>query len=108
MEVQNTYRGSDASVTVCPLSNIKLCVFNTMQEHNLKQLLDYGLCVTVNTDDPSYFGGYMLDNYLAVQEGLSLSKSELAQLAKNSINSSFLEEKQKRVYLNQLDNMFAL
>jgi len=82
-------------LTVCPLSNIRLKVFERIEDHNLKRLLDQGLCVTVNSDDPAYFGGYLLENYLAVQEGLDLSNLELAQLAGNSFEASFLPEPAK-------------
>ncbi len=78
-------------LTVCPLSNVRLRVFGSMAEHNLKDLLDQGLCVTVNSDDPAYFGGYLLENFLAVTNDLGLSHRELAQLARNSIAASFLE-----------------
>ena len=67
-------------LTVCPLSNTRLCVFEKMKDHNLKRLLDAGLCVTVNSDDPAYFGGYMNENLTAVQQGLNLSKEDLVEL----------------------------
>jgi adenine deaminase len=92
-------------LTVCPLSNIKLCVFDRMADHNLKQLLDRGLCVTVNSDDPSYFGGYILENYQEVQAALNLSQADLLQLAKNSFQASFLDESQKQVHLQQIEAM---
>ena len=83
-------------LTVCPLSNIRLRVFDRMEAHNLKRLLDLGVCVTVNSDDPAYFGGYLLENYLAVQQALDLSKSDLALLARNSIEASFLAGSEQR------------
>jgi adenine deaminase len=83
-------------LTVCPLSNIRLAVFDRMEQHNLKRLLDSGLCVTVNSDDPAYFGGYVLENYLAVQQALGLTRSDLTQLARNSIEASFLPAAEKR------------
>ncbi len=64
-------------LTVCPLSNIKRRVFNTMTDHNIKQLLDLGLCVTVNSDDPTYFGGYMTENFLAIQQAFNLSHFDI-------------------------------
>ncbi|MGI9586123.1 MAG: adenosine deaminase, partial [Acidimicrobiia bacterium] len=79
-------------LTMCPLSNVKLKVFDRMEDHNLKQLLDQGVKVTINSDDPAYFGGYILDNYLAAAEALDLSRAELVQLARNSIEASFLPE----------------
>ena len=78
-------------LTVCPLSNVRLRVFDRMADHNLKTLLEQGLCVTVNSDDPAYFGGYLQDNYLAVAAALSLTRAQLAQLARNSIEASFLD-----------------
>jgi adenosine deaminase len=90
-------------LTVCPLSNIKLKVFERIEDHNLKRLLDWGLCVTINSDDPSYFGGYLLENYLAVQQGLRLTISELKQLARNSIEASFLEPRDKQRWMTAID-----
>ncbi len=90
-------------LTVCPLSNVKLKVFDGMEAHNLKRLLDHGLCVTVNSDDPAYFGGYMLENYLAVQRGLSLSRGDLVQLARNSFEASFLSPEEKRRWMAAVD-----
>ena len=77
-------------LTVCPMSNVRLRVFKRMEEHNLKRLLQQGLCVTVNSDDPAYFGGYVADNYLAVQRALGLSRADITQLARNSIEACFL------------------
>lgn len=82
-------------LTVCPLSNVKLRVFDRIEDHNLKKLLDLGLCVTVNSDDPAYFGGYLLENYEAVQRALGLSEQDLRQLARNSIAAAFLEPAEK-------------
>jgi adenosine deaminase len=90
-------------LTVCPLSNIKLKVFERIEQHNLKRLLDEGLCVTVNSDDPAYFGGYVLENYLAVQAGLDLSGADLAQLARNSFEASFLAPQEKRRWMAAVD-----
>ena len=83
-------------LTVCPLSNVKLKVFERIEDHNLKRLLERGLCVTVNSDDPAYFGGYVLENYLAVQRGLGLSQDDLTLLARNSIEASFLADSAKQ------------
>jgi adenosine deaminase len=77
-------------LTMCPLSNVKLRVFDRLESHNLKRLLARGLCVTVNSDDPAYFGGYLLENYVAAQEALVLTREELELLARNSIEASFL------------------
>ncbi len=94
-------------LTVCPLSNVRLCVYKTIEQHNLKRLLDRGLCVTVNSDDPAYFGGYVADNYLAVQRGLGLSREDIGTLAANSIESSFLPAAQKRALRDRLDAYIA-
>jgi adenosine deaminase len=83
-------------LTMCPLSNVKLRVFDRMEQHNLKRLLERGLCVTVNSDDPAYFGGYILENYCAVEQALGLSRAQLKQLAENSIQGSFLGDDDKR------------
>ena len=90
-------------LTVCPLSNVKLQVFDRIESHNLKRLLDLGLCVTVNSDDPAYFGGYLLENYLAVQQALDLSKADVARLARNSIEASFLSAPEQRRWLAVID-----
>lgn len=90
-------------LTVCPLSNVKLNVFTRMENHNLKRLLEHGLCVTVNSDDPAYFGGYVLENYLAAQQGLDLSKDELTLLARNSFEASFLAPPDKARWLAAVD-----
>jgi adenine deaminase len=90
-------------LTVCPLSNVKLAVFKCMEDHNLKRLLDAGLCVTVNSDDPAYFGGYVLENYLAAQKALGLTRSDLIRLARNSITAAFLPEEAKREWLSRID-----
>jgi adenosine deaminase len=82
-------------LTVCPLSNVKLRVFDRIEDHNLKKLLDLGLCVTVNSDDPAYNGGYVLENYEAVQRALGLSEQDLRPLANNSIAAAFLEPAEK-------------
>ncbi|WP_199313897.1 adenosine deaminase [Planktothrix sp. FACHB-1365] len=90
-------------LTVCPLSNVKLKVFPTLQHHNLKTLLDLGLCVTVNSDDPAYFGGYILENFLETQSALNFSFQEIYQLAKNSFLASFLGEQEKQNRIDELD-----
>ena len=89
-------------LTVCPLSNVRLKVFETMADHNLKRLLDRGLCVTVNSDDPAYFGGYVLENYLAVAAALSLDAHDLRSLAANSIKASFLDEAARERWLSAI------
>ncbi|HEY2395521.1 MAG TPA: adenosine deaminase [Rudaea sp.] len=94
-------------LTVCPLSNVRLCVYKNIEQHNLKRLLDRGLCVTVNSDDPAYFGGYVVANYLAVQRGLGLSKRDVEMLAANSIEASFLPSAQKQALRERLDAYIA-
>jgi adenosine deaminase len=93
-------------LTVCPLSNIKLCVFDDMSHHNIKQLLDLGVCVTINSDDPAYFGGYMNENFYATQEGLNLSKEDLYKISRNAIKASFLDEARKAALKDELDEYF--
>jgi len=95
-------RDEQVPLTVCPLSNVKLCVFDRLEAHNLKHLLDLGLCVTVNSDDPAYFGGYIADNLRAVQQALDLDRGHLLQLARNAFEAAFLGPEQKRAYLDEL------
>lgn len=83
-------------LTVCPLSNIKLKVFERMEQHNIVSLLRKGVCVTINSDDPAYFGGYMTDNFLAVNQALPMSKAEIAQFTFNAIAASFISESEKQ------------
>lgn len=95
------------ALTVCPLSNIKLRVFDTMAEHNLRELLDAGLTVTVNSDDPAYFGGYVNDNYLAAFAELGLGVADARTLARNSFEAAFIGAEQKRAFLAQVDAFFG-
>ncbi len=91
-------------LTVCPLSNVKLRVFALIEQHNLKKLLNAGLMVTVNSDDPSYFDGYLTDNYLAAQQALGLTRQDIGRLAANAFKASFLPEERKHVLLHELDD----
>jgi adenosine deaminase len=91
-------------LTVCPLSNLKLCVFPRLEAHNLKHLLDLGLRATVNSDDPAYFGGYITDNLIAVQRALNLNMASISQLTRNAFEASFLSDEQKRSYLGELEH----
>ena len=91
-------------LTVCPLSNVALRVFPSLEEHNLKRMLDLGLCVTVNSDDPSYFGGYMEENLQAVHKALNLSHDDIYRLTKNSFDATFLTDDEKRKLINELDD----
>jgi len=95
-------------LTVCPLSNVKLCVFETMAEHNLATLLDAGVCATVNSDDPAYFGGYINQNFIEVFDALpQLTSAHAYQLAKNSFDASFVGQPLKRSWIEALDAAFA-
>jgi adenosine deaminase len=95
------------ALTVCPLSNIKLRVFDTMDRHNLAALLDAGLVATVNSDDPAYFGGYLNANFIAAFEALPLGLQHAHRLARNSFAASFLEGEAKRGFLDEVDAYFA-
>ena len=90
-------------LTVCPLSNLKLRVFDTLEEHNLKALLQAGLCVTINSDDPAYFGGYIGENFLQSQRALGLGADDIYALAKNAFVASFLDDDDKRRCIEELD-----
>ena len=95
-------------LTVCPLSNVKLCVYESMAEHQLAALLDAGLCATVNSDDPAYFGGYMNQNFIEAFAALpSLNALHAYQLAANSFEASFATEAQKTQWTQRLDQTFS-
>ena len=94
-------------LTVCPLSNQKLCVFPDLAHHNLGQMLERGLCVMLNSDDPAYFGGYLNDNYVQTFAALGLNASHAYQLACNSFEASFVSPDQKALWRQQLDDCFA-
>jgi adenosine deaminase len=91
-------------LTVCPLSNVKLCVFKSLEDHTLKKLLDLGLCVTVNSDDPAYFGGYITENLLASQQALELTWRDIYTLARNAFEASFLSVDEKQRLIAGLDH----
>ena len=95
-------------LTVCPLSNQKLCVFSNLADHNLGAMLDQGLCVMLNSDDPAYFGGYLNDNFVQTFAALPLTAAHAYQLACNSYEASFVPEAQKQVWRTQLDACFKL
>ncbi|MDH3613196.1 MAG: adenosine deaminase [Gammaproteobacteria bacterium] len=90
-------------LTVCPLSNVKLRVFDTLEQHNLKLLLQHGLCATINSDDPAYFGGYIGENYLRAQRALNLSEADIHTLTRNAFNASFLSDADKQRHIVDLD-----
>ena len=98
-------REEQIPLTVCPLSNVKLCVFEKLEDHNLKRLLDRGLMVTVNSDDPSYFGGYLNRNMIDCQKALNLSMEDVKKLAVNSFKSSFLNIDEKKKWIDQINNL---
>lgn len=94
-------------LTVCPLSNVMLKVVDRIEDHNLKRLLDQGVCVTVNSDDPAYFGGYLAENLRAIYDGLQLSRADITQLARNSFNASFLPAAAKTDWMRRIDEYVA-
>ena len=91
------------TLTVCPLSNLKLCVVPDLASHPLKRMLALGLAATVNSDDPAYFGGYLLENYVRTAEALGLTRGELVQLARNSFSGSFLPEDEKARWMAKVE-----
>ena len=93
---------SQIPLTVCPLSNIKLCVFDKLEEHNLKKIINKDLMATVNSDDPAYFGGYLNENLIQVQSALNLSRQEVKTLIINSFKSSFLNENEKNNWISKI------
>ena len=93
---------SQIPLTVCPLSNIKLKVFNKLEDHNLKKMLDKKLMVMINSDDPAYFGGYLNQNLIEIQAALNLSKDDVKTLLVNSFKSSFLEEEKKSEWIAKI------
>jgi adenosine deaminase len=94
-------------LTVCPLSNVRLRVFESLDQHNLKLLLDRGLSVTINSDDPAYFGGYLTENFIAVQKALGLARNDIDRLARNSFQAAFLSREEKQTVLDELDNYIS-
>ena len=90
-------------LTVCPLSNLKLCVFKNLAEHNLKHMLDRGVCVTINSDDPAYFGGYINQNYLETAAALGLGRADVITLALNSVEASFADAAHKQRYRDRIN-----
>lgn len=94
-------------LTVCPLSNVRLRVVDDICRHPLRTMMDKGLFVTISSDDPAYFGGYVNENYIAVQQGLGLSDGDLAQLARNSFDAAFLTPREKHVLMRRVDDYAA-
>ena len=94
-------------LTVCPLSNIKLGVFDNLSQHNLQQMLKLDLCATVNSDDPAYFGGYIEENFGALYKALGLNSNDIYKLARNAFKGSFLDSTEKKKYLDELDEFVS-
>ena len=95
-------------LTVCPLSNLKLCVVDNLQQHPLREMLDRGVRATINSDDPAYFGGYMNENFIAVENALSLGRERLVTLARNSFEAAFIDEPRRQQLLGELDAYVAM
>lgn len=100
-------RRDQVPLTVCPLSNVRLCVVETLQQHPILDLLTQGLCVTVNSDDPAYFGGYLNENYAALRSALGMRREQALALARNGFNASFLAPDQRADLLRELDRYAA-
>lgn len=98
---------AEIPLTMCPLSNIKLRVFDRLEDHNLRRLLNRGVKVTINSDDPAYFGGYVGDNYIAVTEALGLDQWDVVRLARNSIEATFLSPAAKEALISELEAYVA-
>ncbi|MDH3588744.1 MAG: adenosine deaminase family protein, partial [Gammaproteobacteria bacterium] len=94
-------------LTVCPLSNTRLCVYETMEDHPILALLKAGLLVTVNSDDPAYFGGYVNDNFNAIADALTPTQEQVIQLAKNSFLASFLDQPDKDDWIRKIEAVAA-
>jgi adenosine deaminase len=100
-------RREQVPVTMCPLSNLALNVVERLEDHPIKQMMDLGLLVSVNSDDPAYFGGYVGDNYLALESAHGLGADYLADLARNSVRSSFLDSERKSQLLTEIDSVLS-
>ena len=98
-------RDAGLTLTVCPLSNLSLCVVDDLRQHPLKEMLKHGLKATINSDDPAYFGGYMNENYLQTARATGLSATEIIMLARNSFTGSFLSRDAQQVFLDEIDQV---
>lgn len=96
------------TLTVCPLSNLKLCVVKDLAGHPILAMLDKGLKATINSDDPAYFGGYVNDNYRALIQHLPLDRDHLYQLARNAFEGAWISDEEKATHINELNRVFAL
>lgn len=103
IELLEILKAKQIALTVCPNSNIELKVFKDYKEHNIKKLLDYGLNITVNSDDPAYFKGYLNQNFINIYENLNLSKEDIIKLLENSFKSSFIKNELKEKYLSLIN-----
>ncbi|MES2217822.1 MAG: adenosine deaminase [Pseudomonadota bacterium] len=93
-------------LTICPVSNVKLCVVKSMRDHPLKKMLEQGLCVTINSDDPAYFDAYLNENFLQASASLKFTKAQIYEMAKNSFMASFLDNDKKELYIAELDKFY--
>ncbi len=107
-ELMQRLKEEQIPLTVCPNSNIELKVFENYKEHNIKKLLDFGLNITVNSDDPAYFKGYLNQNFINLYENLELSKKDIIKLVKNSFNSSFISDELKHEYIKKVEEVVRL
>lgn len=101
-ELMDELRDNEIPLTVCPLSNIKLKVYDDLSEVPVKTFLDHGIVVTINSDDPPYFGGYINENYLQTAEAQNLTRSDIYQLAENSFRACFIDEGEREAFMKQL------
>lgn len=97
-------RESQIPLTVCPLSNVRLCVYENMSQHNIFELLDAGLRVMVNSDDPTYFGGYLNDNFFALADAFPITRAQAVHLAHNSFTASFISDEEKLGFIDELES----
>lgn len=104
-DLLKTIIAKNIPLTVCPLSNLKLKVVEDLKNHNIKILFDLGVKVTINSDDPAYFGGYLLENYKQCQKNLGFTFADLCQISKNSIEASFLPNEDKIKLGQQIDHL---
>ncbi|MGY8856058.1 MAG: adenosine deaminase [Pseudomonadales bacterium] len=102
-ELMQRLKDEQMPLTVCPNSNIELKVFETYKEHNIKELLDYGLNISVNSDDPAYFKGYVNQNFINLYENLPITEDDVITLVKNSFKSAFINDELKEAYLARVD-----
>lgn len=103
-ELVEYLRKTQIPLTVCPLSNVRLCVYKKMADHNVFDLLTAGLRVMINSDDPTYFGGYLNDNYFALADAFAITRAQALQLAHNSFTSSFISDEEKQGFVDELEN----